>query len=315
MGAVAVSGLPRVVRVAAWGFGALLGLALATALAIIAWAEWQAAITAPGPVPTSFEIEGPRVGSAAGADPAGAPVLILLHGAGLNRHMWDAVRRGLDPRYRVIALDLPGHGARSGEIYSLPAARATVAAAARSVAPAPVLLVGDSLGGYSAMAAAEAVPREQLRGLVLAGCTSPRETSRLFAYLKNIVMVTTMRLFVDEPRFVGRALASLEVADGDARSIVAGGVSLRAVPFAERALLFTDFQATLARAKPTVLIVNGDLDQRAVAGEAGFAAAAASASVHHFQNTPHGVSMRRSAEFAGLLNRFAAQVPGTAPPR
>lgn len=310
-----MSGLPRAVRFAAWSFGALLGLVAATALAIIAWAEWRAAITAPGAVPTSFPVEGARVGSAGDSAPAGAPVLILLHGAGLNRHMWDAVRRGLDPQYRVIALDLPGHGARGGEIYSLPAARATVAAAVRAVAPAPVLLVGDSLGGYSAMAAAEALPRAQLRGLVLAGCTSPRETSRLFAYLKNIVMVTTMRLFVDEPRFVGRALASLGVAEGDAGSIVAGGVSLQAVPFAERALLFADFQATLARATPTVLIVNGDLDARAIAGEAGFASAAASASVHHFQNTPHGVSMRRSAEFAGLVNRFAAQVLGAVPQR
>ena len=270
--------LPRAVRLAAWCAGTLLGLALATVLAIIAWAEWQAGSTAAGAVPGSFEIEGARVGSTVSPEHAGAPVLILLHGAGLNRHMWDAVRRNLDPRYRVIALDLPGHGARGHEIYSLPAASATVAAAAHAVAPVPVLLVGDSLGGYTAMAAAEALPRGQLRGLVLAGCTSPRESSRLFAYLKNIVMVTSMRLFVDEPRFVGRALASLGVADGDARSIVAGGVSLRAVPFAERSLLFTDFQAALARATPTVLIVNGDLDTRAMAGEAGFASAAASAS-------------------------------------
>lgn len=40
------------------------------------------------------------------------PTLVLLHGATLNSHMWDAVRRDLNPKYRVIAPDLPGHGAR-----------------------------------------------------------------------------------------------------------------------------------------------------------------------------------------------------------
>ena len=40
------------------------------------------------------------------------PTLVLLHGATLNSHIWDAVRRDLNPKYRVIAPDLPGHGAR-----------------------------------------------------------------------------------------------------------------------------------------------------------------------------------------------------------
>jgi len=304
-----VSALRRVGRAALWTAGVLGLLVLATALTLIAWAEWQARNAAPGAVPAHFLAEGAAVGSAA-AD-ATAPVLILLHGAGLNGHMWDAARRGLAPRFRVIAPDLPGHGARRGEIYSLAAARDTVAAAARSVAPEPVLLVGDSLGGYTALAAASAVPRDQLRGLVLAGCSGERDTSRLFGYLKNVVTVNVLRLFIDEPVFVGRALASLGVSDSDARAIVAAGVSLRAVPFAERSLLFADFRAALRDIPQPVLVVNGDQDERAIAGEAGFLAAAPQATSHRFENTPHGVSMRRSAEFAELVNRFAERVLST----
>ncbi len=52
----------------------------------------------------------------------GAPTLILLHGATLNGRMWDPVRRALDPRWRVLTPDLPGHGARSAERYTLPTA-------------------------------------------------------------------------------------------------------------------------------------------------------------------------------------------------
>lgn len=97
--------------------------------------------------------------------------------------MWDAVRRDLNPSYRVIALDLPGHGAHADGRFTLAAATAAVAAAARSVAPAPVLLVGDSLGGYTAMAAASAVPAKQLRGLMIGGASSNFGHAKLFGYL------------------------------------------------------------------------------------------------------------------------------------
>ena len=53
------------------------------------------------------------------------PTLVLLHGATFNAHMWDAVRRHLDPKYRVIAPDLPGHGSRLGEPFSFAGAIAT----------------------------------------------------------------------------------------------------------------------------------------------------------------------------------------------
>lgn len=42
--------------------------------------------------------------------PAGAPVLALIHGLGLNRQIWDRFVAGLVPRYRVLTYDLYGHG-------------------------------------------------------------------------------------------------------------------------------------------------------------------------------------------------------------
>ena len=112
-------------------------------------------------------------------DTSPAPVLILIHGATGNGRMWDAVRRHLGTRWAVIAPDLPGHAARRDEPFTLAAAVETVAAAVRSVAPRPVVLAGDSLGGYTALAAAAAVPAGQLRGLVLAGCTANMTGSAL----------------------------------------------------------------------------------------------------------------------------------------
>lgn len=280
---------------------ALLGLALAVALGIIAVAEWnyRAAVRQPQ-LPAAVRID------AVPGDPS-RPVLILLHGAGLNGHMWDAVRRHLDPAARVIALDLPGHGIRRDVAFSLEGAAATVAAAAKSVAPAPVILAGDSLGGYSALASASALPSSQLRGLVLAGSSSNFDAKGWSGYFIDLVKVTVLAAVVDKTDFANRALALFGVAEPDRKAIVAAGVNLPAVPQAGRALLGVDMRAKLAAVDAPVLIVNGALDARAVAQEASFVAAARRATTYRFENTGHGVSMRRPAEFARLLDDFAAR--------
>jgi len=100
------------------------------------------------------------------------PVLVLLHGATGNGRMWAPVRRILEARgYRVLTPDLPGHGSRRAEQFSLQAAVQAVVEAVASVEPAPVVVAGDSLGGYVTMASAGSLPPAQLRGLMPSGCT------------------------------------------------------------------------------------------------------------------------------------------------
>ncbi len=43
-------------------------------------------------------------------DGAAAPAVVLVHGLGLNRHMWRWQTSALAPRYRVVTYDLYGHG-------------------------------------------------------------------------------------------------------------------------------------------------------------------------------------------------------------
>lgn len=108
------------------------------------------------------------------------PTLILIHGAGLNSHMWGAVRRNLDPAYRVLTPDLPGHGSRRREMFTLQAAIDTVVSLTHSVAGAPIIVGGDSLGGYTTLACAAVLPPAQLKGLVLGGCSSNLQGRALF---------------------------------------------------------------------------------------------------------------------------------------
>src|SRR5215471_5571540 len=46
-----------------------------------------------------------------GAQPAGAPLVVMVHGITGNSRAWLPVARALDERARVVALDLRGRGA------------------------------------------------------------------------------------------------------------------------------------------------------------------------------------------------------------
>lgn len=103
------------------------------------------------------------------------PLLILLHGTRFDTREWRGYAE-LVSEAELLALDLPGHGARAGQPYSTEAALAVVEDAVASVALAeggdrPVLLGGHSLGGYVAAAYAHRHPRA-LAGLVLIGATA-----------------------------------------------------------------------------------------------------------------------------------------------
>jgi len=85
--------------------------------------------------------------------PAGAPVLVLLHGVTLDAEMnWSAVCPELSRHYRVLALDLRGHGcglpARSP--YRLEDCADDVAAVVEALGTGPVVAVGYSMGGMVA---------------------------------------------------------------------------------------------------------------------------------------------------------------------
>ena len=91
--------------------------------------------------------------------------LVLVHGGGQNAHTWDTV--ALAMQRPLVAIDLPGHGHSDwpGDNRALdPAAMADdIATVIAALAPESRLLVGMSLGGITALAAAarhpELVPR------------------------------------------------------------------------------------------------------------------------------------------------------------
>jgi pimeloyl-ACP methyl ester carboxylesterase len=241
--------------------------------------------------------------------------LILLHGATLNGRMWDPVRRELDPAYKVVAPDLPGHGARRAERYTLAAAVETVRQCAAAYPASSVLLVGDSLGGYTAQAAAEAIPAGRLKGLVLGGSSANLVGRHLLPYYARMATFRLLITLFGEPRLVAallpRKLRQMGITEADAEALLAAGIQLGAFGQAVQSLSKFDFRRNLAHISQPILFVNGDQDRGMVAQEASFVAAARAAQAHRFDRCGHGVSLLRPAEFAALVNRFVAEVCAT----
>ena len=96
------------------------------------------------------------------------PTVVLVHGLGGSHLNWDLFAPLLTPHGRVLSLDLPGFG-RSEPGTRQATVHANVAVLdrfLREVAGAPVVLVGNSMGGMVSILETAAAP-ELVRGLVL----------------------------------------------------------------------------------------------------------------------------------------------------
>jgi pimeloyl-[acyl-carrier protein] methyl ester esterase len=85
------------------------------------------------------------------------PTLVLLHGWGLNVRVWDGLAAALRDRFRIIAVDLPGHGRSAWlpERSSLEEQAAQVHETIAGIA-SDYSLLGWSLGGQIALQLAAA---------------------------------------------------------------------------------------------------------------------------------------------------------------
>jgi pimeloyl-ACP methyl ester carboxylesterase len=132
------------------------------AAAFLVWAATLAhpeAATVPSAdgVPIAYEVHG-----------KGTRALVLVHGWSCDRSYWKPQVDYLGAQYRVVLVDLAGHG-ESGQgrkDYSMPSFGADVAAVVEALALEDVVLVGHSMGGDVIVDAARLLPG-RVTGLVL----------------------------------------------------------------------------------------------------------------------------------------------------
>ncbi len=99
--------------------------------------------------------------------------LVLLHGYLENLKMWQSITAELSKFYKVIAIDLPGHGKSKvyGEVHTMELIAEKVNEVFVELQIKKAVIVGHSMGGYSALAFAELFP-EKLKGMILLNSTS-----------------------------------------------------------------------------------------------------------------------------------------------
>jgi len=117
---------------------------------------------------------------------SGEPVFFCIHGLADTLEVWDALAEPLAQRGRVVRIDQRGHGesgAPSGPCTREDLARDAIAVL-DALAIDRVIVVGHSVGGIVAMAAALAAP-ERVAGLVLIG-TASRCSERTAAWYERI---------------------------------------------------------------------------------------------------------------------------------
>jgi pimeloyl-ACP methyl ester carboxylesterase len=104
----------------------------------------------------------------AGAARTDSPPLLFIHGAGASSAVWLGTLHRLARSRRGVALDLPGHGRSEGKVSTIAEMRDAVGLAAATLCLGRSVLVGHSMGGLVALAAALEWP-EKVAGLVLVG--------------------------------------------------------------------------------------------------------------------------------------------------
>jgi pimeloyl-ACP methyl ester carboxylesterase len=112
------------------------------------------------------------------------PAVLFLHGLAGHAAEWAPTARALVPRYRAVAFDARGHGGSVPRPVDVsPAAHvADTAFVIESLGLAPVVIVGQSLGGVTAFLTAAAHP-ELVRALVVveAGPDAPSDPDAFVA--------------------------------------------------------------------------------------------------------------------------------------
>ena len=100
-------------------------------------------------------------------------VIVLLHGFLGSKKMWEEYIKKLSKSFRVIAIDLPGHGETPsiGYYHSMEMLAQSVKTVLDKIGVRKYIIVGHSMGGYTTLAFAELFP-ENISGICLIHSTA-----------------------------------------------------------------------------------------------------------------------------------------------
>ncbi len=249
----------------------------------------------------------------------GAETLVLIHGFAGNKDHWIRFARFLPPCYRVLALDLPGHGDNARDttaIYSISNLTGVVSAFVSELAPGQAHVVGNSLGGRIAAELALSDPHRARTISLLdpAGVPSP-EPSELDAALARGV-----NLLIPTTREEYERLLSISFGDEapnfpwPVASVVSRQYTTRAAFYrrmwADLGSEPNDLEFRLSELRTPLLVIWGDEDGVLdVSAAHRWEELVAGALIEVMAGVGHAPMLERPEETAELVHAFIEQAP------
>ena len=225
---------------------------------------------------------------------------VFVHGIRTSATMWRAQLAHLEERgVDGIAVDLPGHGTRLGETFTLEGAFDTIdQAVQRAASRGPVLLIGHSMGGLVSIEYAGREARPPIDAFIAASCTALPRGLGLATYR------TLARGFDRLPRR-GQGIADWvldRTLPHETRlDFGAGGYAYDAQDAALRSLSVLDLLAALRRIDVPTWFINGQYDQLRI-HERLFTTVLPDAELVVVPRTSHLVTAMRPRVFNALLD-------------
>jgi non-heme chloroperoxidase len=263
--------------------------------------------------------------------PADAPPLLLLHGITLQARVWGSQLRDLSDRWRVLAVDLRGHGeSRAGSAgFGLDLLARDLRTVLESLDLRDAVVVGHSMGGMTLMRFAADHPEvldDRVAGCVFLATAPvvpiPPGVQRAFRALgPRLSRYGDRRGWdrVDTRRFGGEDLTYVLARRAFGRDASPTHVQLTAdlvasVPPATTwpsgiGLLEHDAEEALAATRTPSLVIGGELDNiTPIALSRRIADHLADCELHVLPGAGHQLMLERPAEIADLLDAFAKRV-------
>jgi 3-oxoadipate enol-lactonase len=240
------------------------------------------------------------------------PTVLLLHPVGLDLTCWESQVEVLMPSFRVLRVDLRGHG-RSDvppPPYSLRGFTADVHSLLQQLSLAPAHVIGLSLGGMVAQVLALELPND-VRSLVLTDTTSTlapearrtmieRGEAAKRAGMASVIESTLSRWFT--PGFMGS-----EVVARSRERLLADDVQGWAATW--HAISELDTEPRLKEIRVPTLVIIGEVDLSVPVSRArAMADQIPGAALHVLAGAPHMAPLERPDLFNPPILEFLRQV-------
>jgi pimeloyl-ACP methyl ester carboxylesterase len=267
--------------------------------------------------------------------PAGAPVVLFLHGGGLTGYTWSRVAEALGDGVDRIAPDLRGHGSSDWHAdgdYRLEAFADDLVDLRAALGIRRAIVVGMSLGANVGLVDAALHP-DAVAGLVMVDAGPPGSRAEGRDRIAALMTVRTFDTFetalaaaleIDpdrDPERLRRSLARNLIQGADGRWSWRWDPRIRwrsaaASPEEERRLAAERSEALWAAAAavtaPVVVVRGGDSDMFSPEDAAATAHGFADAELVTIDGARHAVQVDRPVELAAAIRAFVDRVSGDA---